>query len=452
MPSIWNLVRFIIPASIVGLINMLMCSIDTASVARYGGTIQLGSLAPATAGTEYVCYLLSFLQTATLTLMAQAGEDEEERRNILGLAFVLAFCVGMMQSTLTGLFAPNMVRFLGEGTPEMAAHAVSYMRIRSWASSFYYLTNVCLAARFSVTDSLSPMLLGLLIGAINFTGNMYLCPRMSTAVIGAAWATVGTQFLGAIIAFSWITYKGQLPRRLPWKYFAWPRFMKFASFMPLSGIVFTRLAVYSFCGRMCCSLGTVGAACHQVGVNLWWISGFPGEAAEQATLAYLPRLLLLPADPGKGEDTQRVCRAARQTMRRLLGVAVGYALILVAIMLKFTKGDRLGWLTTDAQVLAQTPTEIISLASLFVAPTLVLEGTLFAFSRKSNCFFIILVSALVACSTMVGLERFIGHANCVPRTFWFCILWFVTLRFLGNAATILWTMRKRSQQPAEGPM
>merc|ERR1712008_305581 len=129
-------------------------------------------------------------------------------------------------------------------------------------------------------------------------------------------------------------------------------------------------------------MGTVGAACHRVGVNLWWISGFPGEAAEQATLAYLPRLLLLPADPGKGEDTQRVCRAARQTMRRLLGVAVAYALVLVAIMLKFTKGERLGWLTTDAQVLAQTPTEIISLASLFVAPTLVLEGTLFAFFEE----------------------------------------------------------------------
>jgi len=449
VPSVWNLVRFVVPASMVGLINMIMCSIDTASVARYGGTVQLGSLAPATAGTEYVCYLLSFLQTATLTLMAQAGEDEEKRGNYLGLAFVLAFCVGITQSFCTWVWAPNIVRFLGEGTPEMAAHAVSYMRIRSWSACFYYLTNVCLAARFSVRDSVSPMMLGLLIGLINFSGNMYLCPRLSTAVIGAAWATVGAQAIGTVIAFSWITLRGQLPRKLPWKYLNWKRFMQFASFMPLSGIVFTRLAVYSFCGRMCCSLGTVGAACHQVGVNLWWISGFPGEAAEQATLAYLPRLLLLPADPGKYEGTQRVCRAARQTMRRVLGVAVVYALILVLIMEHFTQGSRLGWLTKDVAVLAQMPTEIISLASLFVAPTLVLEGTLFAFNRKSSCFFIIVMTALIACSTMVGLERHIGLANCVPRTFWFCILWFVSLRFLGNAVTILWTMRQRKLRPAE---
>ena len=65
--------------------NFAMGAIDTWAVGAYGGTVQLAALSPAVTITEYVCYAMYWLNTATLKLMGDKLYTDELRAAPIGL-------------------------------------------------------------------------------------------------------------------------------------------------------------------------------------------------------------------------------------------------------------------------------------------------------------------------------------------------------------------------------
>ena len=161
--------------------------IDTISVSKFGGMLQLGALSPATASVENACYILSFLPTATLNLLAEQDSQANNRRfkDTLRLAANIAAVGGIIQGILTFCFADLLVSATG-AVGALKVPAMEYAKVRALGLLPFHLTTVASAAFLATKDSATAFHLGVLQGLINLLGNSMLCPRFPTLAAAAA--------------------------------------------------------------------------------------------------------------------------------------------------------------------------------------------------------------------------------------------------------------------------
>jgi len=287
-PTYSNLARFAIPLSMMFIVNFAMGTIDTVSVAKYGGVVQLGALAPATAAIDYLSYIFSFLSTSSLTLMSatyssssspSSAKPSSKKRSLFSVAVRLCFLAGMFQGVFTLAFASPVAAALG-ARGSLLLPATQYLAIRSVGVPIFQLLNAGAAACFAAEDSATPFFAGIAQGFVNFVGNAVLCPRMESPIAGAAIATVFSQAVVCAALYLRLYFKGEwgsynsppssssasFSSRVKSIVPPYKASKPFFAFYKLTGIAIARLGVYALVTRLCCQVGPVSAAAAQVRV------------------------------------------------------------------------------------------------------------------------------------------------------------------------------------------
>ncbi|MBZ0297721.1 MAG: MATE family efflux transporter [Anaerolineae bacterium] len=170
--------------------------VDTAFVAQLGAA-PLAALGVGTTLLSTILWIFNFLGISTQTEVAHAlGADQRNRAvEITSIALLTGIAVSLVLLVLGMITADSLSAVLG-ATGEVQAAANAYIRIRLFALPAVLMTLIGFGALRGLQDMRTPFLVAVTINGMNIALDALLVPRYGIA--GAAWATVASQWVGAV--------------------------------------------------------------------------------------------------------------------------------------------------------------------------------------------------------------------------------------------------------------
>lgn len=224
--------------------------------------------------------------------------------------------------------------------PAVLPLAAQYLAIRSLATPAVLVMNACQGACLGQQDTLTPMWICGIATLINIVGDIGLVFGAGMGVAGAALATAGAQVCAAGLIVWRVWQNGKLPTRVP---LVWPKIPQFDSLKPFFSVAATLIArtavgmvAYFAMAVVATRLGTVGAASHQVAMQIFWFISFFPEPLSMAAQSLIAKERGIPS-------------AAKKWAWLLVRQGLGFGFILAAAVagaLYFAPG----MFTTDAAV------------------------------------------------------------------------------------------------------
>jgi Na+-driven multidrug efflux pump len=198
-----DLIRFIVPTLAALLSSEVMSVVDTAVVGSCSAT-ELAALGPATMLVDSSAYLFFWLNVATTSLFATAlaAGDQNEAFSTLSDALYVALLCGLGVSVFIACLGPATLQLICASALEVVPAATRYLRIRMFGYPAFLVGLVLQAACLGAKDSLSPLLVLLVCGALNLGLDLVLVRSCGMGIGGAAIATLAAQLLQtALLAY-----------------------------------------------------------------------------------------------------------------------------------------------------------------------------------------------------------------------------------------------------------
>lgn len=399
LPGIEDFLRFIIPGFCTVVASASMSSVDKSFIGRRS-TLELAALGPASTAFDSTSYLMSFLNTATLSLLAGACDTKAARR-VRSHALVLAASSATFLAVALSACAPSIVIALGASS-EMIVPGASYLRLRSIGLPAERLISIATAFCFAKKDSTTPFLLTVVCLISNIVGDYILCPGYGAD--GVALASVFAAVTGLSFLAIFMHHRGLWPRPLEWPT-GWNDVLCFGKFAgPVFASLVLKSAVLADMTKRSSLLGIESAAAHQVLSTLFLLSAVAlGNPFSWAMQAFLPPLLKKQSQdiprtrcPGQGRIS-----SAELVFGRLLKAAIICALLASLTVVYCCK--RFGWLfCRDAAVLGElSQVSIQAVPFLTLYPMLLmLEGALYSTQREGAVFLMSLAFVFVSRGTL----------------------------------------------------
>ncbi|MGH8871767.1 MAG: MATE family efflux transporter [Acidimicrobiia bacterium] len=368
LPRLGNraILRLAVPALGALAIDPLLTLIDTAFVARVGVN-ELGALGVDTAVLGFVFFGFNFLAYATTPLVAQAlgrGNGAEARRWV-GDALVLAVVLGLVAAVIVEILAPWFVGLMG-ASPEVAAPAVSYLRIRGVATPAVLLVTAGHGAFRGFQDTRTPLIVAVGINVVNLVIDPLLIFGAGLGLEGAALGTVIAQWAGAIWFLRLIRARGMADRPAALRE-AIPTILALARNGVLVSIR-TGFLLFglTFAAATATRLGVGEIAAHQVVMQVWLLAAMVADAFAIAAQAMV-------ADAVGGRDVDRIDHLSSRL--QVWGVFTG-VILMGAFLLG---GPLLEYLVDDPAVAALTVSAVGVAAWMMPvgAPLFVADGIFF---------------------------------------------------------------------------
>lgn len=404
VPTFGEIARFVAPSFCVVLANSSMTSVDKTFLGR-SSTLQLASMGPAASVFDSSSFLLTFLNTATLSLLGMADTDQGKIRQIRSHAIFLATASGLVLGIILFVSAAPLSRGMG-ASATMLPYSVAYLRIRALGAPIERGTSVATSFCLAAKDSATPLQVTLVGLTANIVLDKLLCPHYGLA--GVAWASVFAGTFGYMYLFVALVKSGRWPRP-----FEWPRrrddlisFLTFAG--PVLFAVFLKTVTLANMTKAACSLGTTTAAAHQLIQTLFLLSAVSlGNPFSWAAQAFLPPLVAAYCKGTNLRKLHNVRRAALRALLQLIGAAVATSLAAGVLIVFFCKN--LGhWATKDAAVvseLAKGSWALIPFLALYPV-LLTLEGALYGAQERNTVLKLSVVFWLLSSSAIHGLKIF----------------------------------------------
>ena len=180
--------------------------VDTAFVARLGSQ-SVAALGVAAVLLSSVFWIFFFLGVGTQTEVARAlgAGNHHLARQATGVSIVMAAVIGVLAGLLLWPIVPSAATAMA-ATGSMHHPAIVYLKIRLIASPAMLLMTVGFGALRGLQDMRTPMAISISINALNILLDALLIfgagPIPAFGIAGAAWATVVSQWLGAL----WVLY------------------------------------------------------------------------------------------------------------------------------------------------------------------------------------------------------------------------------------------------------
>lgn len=377
-----EVLKFVLSTFAMVAAGMILTAIDKAFIGQIS-SLQLASLGPAGATYDCSSYALTFLSTATLSLLAAAPDSG--KNTIRSHALFFSVAIGVILTIVLLYTATSAIQLLG-GSAEMLPFAQVYLWIRALGAPVDRLVSVCTQFWLAEKNGVVPLLATLVSAVLNVFGDYLLCYKYGTA--GAAVATVAASAASAGYLIFGLRRRNLWPRE-----FVMPSFGDFKPFAAFAGPVFLilLLKIFSFYAMTAGAtmLGTTAGAAHQVLVSIFFVCAISlGQSMSWAAQTFLPGTKAGTAD-------------RRLTNRALLGIstaAVGLGAAWSGIMAR----SCLGWFTRDPAVAAQAASAApgVVLATALYIGLLSLEGFCIALKRLRTC---VSVSALMAAGTISSI-------------------------------------------------
>ncbi len=201
----------LIPEPLTGLVDTAFVKIlGAGSVAALGVGATLFSV---------VIWAFNFLAIGTQTEVAHAyGSGSEERSGrVTSMALALAGAIGLCIGLSAWPLLPALCGFMG-AEAEVADLAVGYLEIRLLGGPAVLATMAALGALRGLHDMRTPLRIAVAVNVLNVILDAILItgwgPVPALGVPGAAWATVVSQWVGAVWALRAVKRSMPLTRRI----------------------------------------------------------------------------------------------------------------------------------------------------------------------------------------------------------------------------------------------
>ncbi|WP_214106998.1 MATE family efflux transporter [Acrocarpospora catenulata] len=311
-----EILRLAVPAFAALVAEPLFLLTDYAIVGRLG-TGPLGALSVAgtiLATIVNLCVFLAYGTTAAVARQVGAGQRRQAvQRGMDGLW--LAAAIGVAVVAAGWPLAPALVHLM-DGPPEVAADAVTYLRISLFGTPGMLIVLAGTGVLRGLQDTVTPLAVSVGGFALNAVLNAWFVLGLHWGLAGSAYGTVAAQTLAAV-AYVLVVVRGA--RR------------EGASLRPdlggirASGTAGFALLIRTLCMRivlvtatvMAARMGLAEVAAHGVTAQLWTLLAFTLDAIAIAGQAITGRLL------GAGDR-----EGAREATRRMVLWGVGFGAVL----------------------------------------------------------------------------------------------------------------------------
>ncbi len=194
------LILFALPLLIGNLFQQLYNTVDSIVVGNFVGKQALAAVGCTGPVINALVSVFIGLSTGSTVVIAQYfGAKDNERLSRAVHTTVLVTLVTCVVLTAAGVLAtPAMLRMMQ--TPEdVFDQAAEYLRIFFWGITGVHLYNSCAGILRAVGDSTRPLYLLIFCTLTNTVLDILFTGILGMGIAGAAWATVISQFLSAIL-------------------------------------------------------------------------------------------------------------------------------------------------------------------------------------------------------------------------------------------------------------
>ncbi|PHI21553.1 MATE family efflux transporter [Lewinellaceae bacterium SD302] len=202
-----EILRLAIPNVLSNISVPLLSSIDTALMGQLSGghiaAVGLGGMA-----FNLIYWNFGFLRMGSTGLTAQAygREAKSESANILGRAMIIATLLAIMILLLQYPLRLGSEWLLNVQS-EQVALVDSYFNIRIYAAPATLALMAIFGWFFGMQNAWFPLILTILINALNMGVSYLLVVEYDYGIAGAAWGTVAAQYFGLILALALLLYR-----------------------------------------------------------------------------------------------------------------------------------------------------------------------------------------------------------------------------------------------------
>lgn len=256
-----ELLRLSVPTIVSTLAVPLLGLVDTIVLGRLPEVEPLGAAAAASTIFNSLFWVFGFLRMGTTALVAQASgrKEEDEGARTLFQALVIGAALGFLLVVLRGPIAWAGFALIG-AEPEVDRLARQYFAIRIFEAPAFLMSLALTGYLRGRGDAVTPMLLVVLINAVNIAGDLLLVPGTwglpAYGIRGAAWASLAAQTIGFVAGAAAVWR--QVGRRWRWAWLlrlrelAWRRFLDVQQdlFLRTLALVASLGAVTAFAARL----------------------------------------------------------------------------------------------------------------------------------------------------------------------------------------------------------
>jgi MATE family multidrug resistance protein len=243
--------------------------VDTFFVARLG-EVPLAALGVATMMLSSVLWIFNFLGIGTQTEVAHADGfgNRERAAGASRLAMTFGFLLGIALALAGWPLLEPATRWMG-ASREIAVDAVAYLRIRLLGSPATLVMIAAFGALRGLQDMRTPLRIALVSNALNLLLDPILIfgwgPAPGWGVAGAAWASVASQWLAAIMSLCAVHRRLAPTARLRWHQIA-QLLVTGRDLVMRTGLLLLFLLIAT---RSATQAGAPAGAAHQV-IRVFW--------------------------------------------------------------------------------------------------------------------------------------------------------------------------------------
>ncbi|MBQ7147612.1 MAG: MATE family efflux transporter [Pseudobutyrivibrio sp.] len=395
----WSVVTVAIPTMLEQILSVLMQYVDTAMVGHLGAQAT-AAVSTSTTITWLIGSMPYAFGVAAMTLIAQAiGAGEEDKiRHIAKQSLLFAIGVGVIIEVICLGVSPFVATWMGAEEAIRPA-ATRYFFWISVPIVFKSIQYILASAIRATKDTKTPMVISILINAVNLLLDYIFIYMLGLGVDGAAYATCISAILGGVLTLlvffrnPYLSFKGSLFEA---DKDVTTRMWKLS--LPVLLINIASTSGYVVFAGLVSHMGTIIFAAHSIAVGaeeLFYIGGygFKSAATTMVGISYGER---------NYEKYHKVCFSS---IVSTLGV-----MTLSGVLLFIFARPLMGFFTTDPQVvdLGTTVLKMVAFNEPFFGLYIISEGIYYGLGRTRYPFVIESCGMWIVriLSTYIGIHFF----------------------------------------------
>jgi multidrug resistance protein, MATE family len=283
-PPIGQLVSLAWPIVISLLSFSLMTVVDTFFVSKLGPAALAGAGLGSTLAFILVCFPMGLIRAVkALTSQAIGAGHRDECHAYLAAGLLAAVSLGVVVIAIGWSLSGPLSQI--SATPEAAAHVDSYFRIRLIGTLPVLIAIALQEVRYALGDSRLPMRAAVIANAVHVALAYVMIAKLGYGVAGAAWATVASQCLEALLLAIAQREQGFAPTRLRGRHLAalwsmgWPTAVQFV----------LEVGSFALLSAMLASWSELDMAAHQIAVQVAHVAFLPALAVGEAASVLVGR-------------------------------------------------------------------------------------------------------------------------------------------------------------------
>jgi len=208
-PILSKLFRFMLPITVINVINLLYNTIDSALLGKSVGDDAVAAVGATSAIFQLIYTLVGGLCNGVNVQVARAvgAKDPDRARQVTGTAMIAFLVIGFAILAAVYPLAPTFLRWTN-CDPDVLPLAATYLRINFLSLPLQWLYGYMASAIRAAGNSTRSMTILLFSGACKVGMNFIFLRKMDMGIEGAALATLFSQVIAVgIILFSMLREK-----------------------------------------------------------------------------------------------------------------------------------------------------------------------------------------------------------------------------------------------------